>query len=501
MSTANSIPVDKRRTSPAVARCRKAEKYRKTLWRHRLQGWLRQLPRWLMHKTSLSALVEAQVKARTEQLFRQANYDALTHLPNRAFFMQTMENTFKQAEHTQTPFALLFLDLDGFKPVNDTFGHSAGDELLRMVAARLIASIRDDDFVARLGGDEFVILLRNVVDREIIETISKRLIQEISRPYWVDGRTVHISTSVGISEHPHDGKTAAQLIENADQALYAAKRQGRKQFCFYQSIQQMPEVAPDRLQSRFEVDVAHHKLTPYFRPITDLRHGRCIGARLNLRWQNAPIDSPWYEAWQQLLHRSQWSLSVGLWMIESAAYYRSQWGQLPTDFFISAPLDMSLLLEDDPAELLIQRIKPYGVPPAQIELRIELDSVYKLDQKAIHSTRSLHQSGFRLRFSGLGRQSLDLSLLSQTAVHAIALDGRWVQQQLNQAEGIRWVRALIAMAAGIDAQAHVDEIADKTQGQLLSRLGVHSGEGPVWTSYLTDKAFAAYLAQQLATDA
>ncbi|HID00108.1 MAG TPA: GGDEF domain-containing protein, partial [Piscirickettsiaceae bacterium] len=215
MSTANSIPVDKRRTSPAVARCRKAEKYRKTLWRHRLQGWLRQLPRWLMHKTSLSALVEAQVKARTEQLFRQANYDALTHLPNRAFFMQTMENTFKQAEHTQTPFALLFLDLDGFKPVNDTFGHSAGDELLRMVAARLIASIRDDDFVARLGGDEFVILLRNVVDREIIETISKRLIQEISRPYWVDGRTVHISTSVGISEHPHDGKTAAQLIENA----------------------------------------------------------------------------------------------------------------------------------------------------------------------------------------------------------------------------------------------------------------------------------------------
>lgn len=501
MSTAATSTVEKRRSSPAVVQFRQAEKHHKALWRHRLRGWLRQLPRWLIHQTSLSALVEAQVKARTEQLFRQANYDALTHLPNRAFFTQTMENTLKEAEHAHPSLALLFLDLDGFKPVNDTFGHSAGDELLRLVAARLIASVRDDDFVARLGGDEFVILLRNVVDREIIETISKRLIQEVSRPYWVDGRAVHISTSVGISEYPHDGKTVTQLIENADQALYAAKRQGRKQFCFYQSIQQMPEVAPDRLQRRFEVDVAHHKLTPYFRPITDLQQGSCIGAHMNVRWQDAPIDPAWFEDWKHLLHRSQWSLSVGLWMIESAAYYRSQWRHLPTDFFISVPLDMSLLLEDNPAELLTQRLKPYGVTPAQIELRIALDTLYKLDQKAIQCAQALHRSGFRLRFSGLGAQSLETHLLSRAPIEAISLDGDWVQQQLNQPDGIRWVRALIAMAAGIEARVHVDEIASDAQCRLLAHLGAHSGEGSAWAPYLPDEAFAAHLQQQFATGA
>ena len=499
MNTAAPSTVEKRRSSPAVLHFRQAEKQRKALWRYRLQGWLRQLPAWILRKTSLSELVEAQVQARTEQLFRQAHFDALTHLPNRAYFMQTLEQALKQAEVANRPFALLYLDLDGFKPVNDTYGHGAGDELLRLVAARLASSVRDDDFVARLGGDEFIILLRDTVNREVIETISKRIIQEVSRPYWVNGHTVQISTSVGISEYPEDATTVSRLIERADQALYAAKRRGRKQFCFYREAQQLPDVAPDRLQSRFEVDVEQHRLALHFRPLMALQTRQCLGARLNVHWQGAPIDPAWYEDWRHLLQRSQWSISVGLWMIDAAAYYRSQWHHLPNDFYISVPLERALFLEEDLNALLIQRLSPYGISPQQLELRIDLDTLYKLDQKAIQNTRILHESGFRLRFTGLGACSLEPHLLSHAPIKAIALDGRWVQQQLDQPQGKRWVHALIALASGLQASVHVEDIQNGHQHQLLMSYGAHSGEGAYWQNYLTDKAFWAYLQHQLET--
>jgi diguanylate cyclase (GGDEF)-like protein len=497
MNTAATSTVDKRRRhTPAAIR---ADQPRgRHLWRLRLQGWLRQLPQWMLHKTSLTALIEAQVKARTEQLFRQANYDALTHLPNRAFFMQTVEQTLKNAESTQTPFALLFLDLDGFKPVNDTYGHGAGDELLRLVAARLISSVRDYDFVARLGGDEFIILLRDVVDHDIIETISKRLIQEVSRPYWVNNRAVHISTSVGITEYPQDGKTVHQLMERADQALYVAKHRGRKQFCFYKDVAQMPTAAPDKLQTRFEVDVEHEKLAVRLRPMMALDTNQCIGARLNVLWQDAPLQQAWYEDWRTLLQRSQWSLSVGMWMIDSAAYYRSLWHKAPESFFVSVPLEMSLLMESDLSRLLCQRIEPYGVTPGQIELRIDLESLYKLDQKAIQAVQTLDKAGFRLRLSGLGAQNLEMALLNRMPIQAVALDGDWLQQQLNQPQGERWIRAISALATSLEAQVHADKVTTAQQAARLTQLGVHSGEGALWHDYLDEAAFSRLMAREFA---
>ncbi len=498
MNTTAASFTEKRRAQTAARKAPPPRRHHTALWPHILRGWLRRLPEWILRKASLSELVEAQVRARTEQLFRQANYDALTHLPNRAYFMQTVEQTLKSAESAEGNFALLFLDLDGFKPVNDTYGHGAGDELLRLVAARLVSSVRDYDFVSRLGGDEFVILLRDVVDQEIIETISKRLIQEVSRPYWVDGRAVHVSTSVGITEYPRDGKTVSQLMERADQALYVAKKRGRKQFCFYKDVQQLPDAAPDKLQTRFEVDVEHNKFAIHFRPIMTLRDEQCIGAHLNVQWQDAPISPAWYEDWRHLLHRSQWSVSMGLWMIDSAAWHRSRWRNVPDDFFVSVPLDMALLLEDRLDTLLLDRIGTYGVSPRHLELRIELETLYKLDQKAIQCAHALKDAGFRLRFTGVGDQSLEPHLLTRTPLEAAALSGRWIGQQLTRPDGARWIRALITLVASLEATVHVDDIPDDDQRRLLARLGAHTGEGAAWQSWVHDEAFARFLQLQFA---
>ncbi|SIN69530.1 diguanylate cyclase (GGDEF) domain-containing protein [Sulfurivirga caldicuralii] len=453
-----------------------------TLWRYKVRAWLKQWPERLLRKTSLAKLVEAQVQARTQALFRQANYDTLTHLPNRNYFTATLEDTLTRAENEDAAFALLFLDLDGFKPVNDTYGHAAGDELLRLVAARLVASVREDDFVARLGGDEFVILLRDLVDEDIIQTISKRLIHEVSRPYWVDGRAVQVSTSVGIAEFPSDGKTAAQVMERADQALYAAKHRGRKQFCFYRDVASDAKVAPDHLQTHFEVDVEHQKFIPCFRRVEPLSAAEDTFMRMNVRWQDAPIENDWYEGWQPLLARSQWSTSMGLWMVETAAWYLAQWRSPSTG--CSVPLDTALLLQESVADLLAQRVESYGAKPEQLILSVDIDAVNRLDLKAVEVLDALKKKGFKLRLQGFGSRTIEPALFAHLQIDYLAIN--WVDAlrfagQLEKR--LRWLEGLVAWGHALGARVLVDDLDDVEALQAMQAIGVDAVEGAVIECY------------------
>ncbi|MDX1351678.1 MAG: GGDEF domain-containing protein, partial [Thiomicrorhabdus sp.] len=189
-------------TSPEVEKFLQSERNRTqtSIERHEEAGgfsvkkMMRALQNRFSHTGDISGeiaeIVEKQVQMRTRELFRQANYDDLTHLPNRTYFNATAEQLVLKAQEAQTEFGLLFLDLDGFKAVNDSFGHQAGDELLRNVSARLISATREGDIVSRLGGDEFVILLADIFDKETVEVVCQRIINEVSRPYWINGNDV-----------------------------------------------------------------------------------------------------------------------------------------------------------------------------------------------------------------------------------------------------------------------------------------------------------------------
>ena len=463
-----------------------------TVWRHRLRGWWRQLPDKLLRKASLSELVEAQVHARTEALMRQANYDALTHLPNRHYFTTTLEQSIQQAEQTGKPFALLFLDLDGFKPVNDTYGHGAGDELLRLVAGRLTASVREEDFVARLGGDEFVILLRNGVDDEVIETICKRLIHEVSRPYWVEGVAVQVSTSVGVAEFPADGKTAGLLMEHADQALYVAKHRGRKQFCFYRDVSTLPNVASDQLQARFEVDAEHQKFTPFFRPVVAMNSQAILGVRMNVRWEGAPPGHVWYEDWQTLLARSQWGLSMGLWMVEMAAWQLAQWQEDAWACYV--PLDQALLLQEDVATLLVQRVSDHGISPEQLILSVDTDVIHKLDQRAVQVLADLKAAGFCIAVHGFGHKALEPTLFAQLDIDQLIIRWPEVQTLANaEAKRLRWLVGLIQWGHALGADVLVSDVDDDAMLSRLHALGVDAVEGAAVQDYVSGEAMGRYL--------
>lgn len=180
-------------------------------------------------------------------------------------------------------------------------------------------------------------------------------------------------------------------------------------------------------------------------------------------------------------------------MVDSAAYYRAQWAQASDSFVVSVPLDQSLLLEENIEQLLIQRIDAYGVKPEQLQLRINLESLYRLDQKAVQVVKQLHEAGFGIVMSGLGASQLDPNLLSRVPLDGVALDGTWVQQQWQRPEGRRWIQGLIAMAQGLDVHVHVEGVETETQTRLLARMGADTAEGPFCQDALPAEAFARYL--------
>ena len=220
----------------------------------------------------------SELKASEEKIYRNAYYDNLTQLPNRALFRDRLEQGVKHAERTGNPLALLFIDLDGFKEVNDRSGHGAGDELLRQSGARISACVRGSDTVARIGGDEFTGILSEIHDLLHIEILAQDILDALAEPFTIGAATHAISGSMGITLCPQDGRTPDELLRNADQAMYVAKRAGRNRFGFFTA--EMRDSAWARLKVIDELRHAQtqHQLEVYYQPIVDLADGAIVKA-------------------------------------------------------------------------------------------------------------------------------------------------------------------------------------------------------------------------------
>lgn len=281
----------------------------------------------------------------------------MTHLPNRAYFGETLEKVLERAQKARTQFSLLFLDLDGFKEVNDTLGHQAGDELLQHVAARLVSSVREGDIVSRRGGDEFVILLTDLANREDIASLCQRIIREVSRPYWLSRHEANISTSMGVAIYPQNGKTVSELLENSDAALYASKTAGRRTYRFYSEI--MNEVAPKSHEFREALGAAieNGEIELSFEPQVALATGQIAGVSLTALWHNDHLESPALSSWSSILLKSGWSQSMATWLVDSALYYLQRWQSAQSDLVVSVPVLDSLWLHQDLVAFLDARLQ------------------------------------------------------------------------------------------------------------------------------------------------
>ncbi len=443
----------------------------------------------------IEMLIEEQVNLRTEGLFRQANYDNLTHLPNRAYFNTTLESLIIDANQSQGEFTLLFLDLDGFKKINDTFGHHAGDELLRNVSARLISAVRDGDIVSRLGGDEFVVLLAGELAREDIEGICDRIISEVRRSYWIDQNDIQISTSIGVARYPMDATSSSELVEKSDKALYASKDNGRNTYRFYSDLLACEIHSDCNPLDRLEKALTQGEIELCFEPKMDFERQTIVGASVTALWTENRGDSPYLKDWIEVLNQSRWAASTGAWLVDSGLYYLQQWQALNEGLVVSIPVIPALCQAENMVDFMDARLVEYQVKTSQIQLEFSLQTL--TDESVSQQLAALSDAGYQISIADVGKAPFDLALLSTFDLQAITLDAKWLQKSLSSAAGKKWLQAIIKMAAVLNINVTATGIEFEQVVETLNTMGCTLGQGVLWSQPLEADSFYQAIRAQL----
>ena len=448
-------------------------------WRRRRIRWadiMRRFRAWLLGRPWLMRWLDERVQARAEALFREARYDLLTHLPNRAYLLETLE----EAVQVGSPFAVLFLDLDGFKPINDTWGHGTGDALLKLAAARLRASVRQTDFVARLGGDEFVIVLKDIEAEQDITSVCRRLMKELEQPFWVEGHVLHVGVSIGIACYPRHASTAQPLLEYADQALYAAKRNGKGRWAWYDPADARRLRQLRQLQRQFEMDWQRQRFEVRFQPVHSLGDGALQAVRLQPWWPQGPEGQQDYTHWQPWLRQSGRRLAMGTWLADMAAWHLAQWQHLPPGFRLWVPLEMALIVEKkaDLTSFLMNRLAQRWIVPEQIGWILSVDMLQSLTETQLETVRQLSQVGFQLIVQ-TGTDTVMLPrAVSSLPVSGWILEADWVVTQLARSDG-RWLKAWHALAMTLESPLCLEGILPDSPMWQTWRLRMGAGGGAV----------------------
>ncbi|TAK64563.1 EAL domain-containing protein, partial [Methylobacter sp.] len=268
-----------------------------------------------------------QKKASEELIWQQANFDILTGLPNRSMFHDRLEQEMKKAHRNNSLLALMFLDLDEFKAVNDTLGHDMGDVLLKEVTQRLRACVRETDTVARLGGDEFIVILTNLDEQyqKNVEVVAEAILHKLVQPFSLDNKLVHISASIGITFYPDDASTFDELLKNADQAMYAAKDQGRNRYHYFTPAMQEAVQKRMRIANDLRIALANNQFQLYYQPIVDMATGDIRKAEALIRWQHPEYGLISPAAFIPIAEETGMIIEIGDWVFRMAADQVAQW--------------------------------------------------------------------------------------------------------------------------------------------------------------------------------
>jgi diguanylate cyclase (GGDEF)-like protein len=432
------------------------------------------------HQTALGAQCAEHLRialsnrARDEQLYRQAHFDSLTALPNRLLFRDRLSQELANSAEGSQRGAVLYVDLDHFKRVNDTVGHSAGDQLLTIVAQRLRSCVKDGDTVARLGGDEFTVILRHVVTVDMANEVAQRIIETVQRPVSIAGRDHFVRASIGITLFPDDGNTIEDLMRNADLAMYQAKDGGRSRAVFY-----------DRMMTRAQVPLARSGLfralrrrefSLYYQPQYTLRTGELVGLEGFLRWQT-PRDGVRLPAeFVPAAEESGLIVDIGAWALESACHQLSLWrdqGIAPPR--LSLNVSVQQLRTTDFAELVGTTLQRHSLQPQQLEFEIG-ESAFA-EEEARLSLRHLASLGVRLALDQFGTSESSLNHLRQFPVHAIKIDRKFMHDVPDSHQAATLVSTIIHMAHALDKQVIAEGVETMDQLDFLRERGCDFAQG------------------------
>jgi diguanylate cyclase (GGDEF)-like protein/PAS domain S-box-containing protein len=421
--------------------------------------------------------ITARVRAE-EELARMAHYDTLTALPNRALLQNRLKRAMSRADRSHTLLAVMFLDLDQFKEINDSLGHAVGDAVLKEIALRLESCLRATDTVARLGGDEFTILLEDVRSAEEISRVSEKLLHAVAERADVAGHELHLSTSIGVTVYPIDHHDADTLLRNADLAMYHAKQEGRNNVQFYApDMSERTEKRVDLL-GRLRGAMARNELELYYQPQVDVRSGGIIGVEALLRWNDRERGLVRPMEFIPLAEETGLIVQIGEWVLREACGQARRWLDAGL-----GPLSMAVNLsprqfrQQNLVGMVAAIIAETGLPPQCLELEITESTVMHRTEAAVTSLRALHQLGVQISLDDFGTGYSSLAYLHRFPVHTLKVDQSFVRDIKSDRDDAAIVSTVITLARQLKLKALAEGV--ETEGQLafLRAHGCDSFQG------------------------
>jgi diguanylate cyclase (GGDEF)-like protein len=402
--------------------------------------------------------------ARDERLYRQAHYDPLTSLPNRILFRDRLAQEIANATAGLSRGALLYIDLDHFKRVNDSVGHSAGDQLLTSVAQRLRSCVKDGDTVARLGGDEFTVILRNVADPNAARTVGERIIESLQLPVNIGGRDHFVCASIGITLFPDDGSTIDDVMRNGDTAMYRAKDLGRGCTMFFDP--QMNAKATVPTETGLHRALRRREFSLFYQPQFTVSNGALAGVEALLRWQTARDGMRQPSEFVPAAEESGLIIDIGGWVLDAACAQLASW----RDQNIAPPrlaLNVSVqqLKHSEFPKLVRRALDKYGLAPALLELELT-ESVFA-DEAAGATLEKLHQLGVHLALDDFGTGYSSLSYLRQYPIGTVKIDRTFLEEVPQNPASATLVETIIVMAHALGKRVVAEGIETADQLEFL----------------------------------
>ncbi len=407
-----------------------------------------------------------------------AHFDPLTRLPNRCLLAEDLRKAILHADRSGSIFALAFLDLDDFKPVNDLHGHETGDKLLIEVAKRLKAALRGEDTIARLGGDEFVLLLTGIKDMSDVEITLSRVLSDLSSPYQVDAYVLKITASIGVTVYPFDHVDADMLLRHADQAMYLAKQSGRSRFQWFDSKLDMALRTRQERFSKLRLALEKSELGLHYQPKINLKTGAVIGLEALLRWQHPEDGLIGPMAFLPLAEQTTLILDIGKWILEEALRQMAQWISEGIDLPVSVNISAAHLKHPDFVGTLEEILARHPeVPPSKLELEI-LETTAIDDLDLVRDTMTACQKfGVSFSLDDFGTGYSSLAYLKQLPVETVKVDKRFVHDMKENTDDLSIIEGVISLARIFSKMVIAEGVETAEHGMLLVRLGCDFGQG------------------------
>lgn len=423
--------------------------------------------------------LQSQVLRRAEETIHHlAYYDPLTSLPNRVLLMDRLNMALACARRNKETLAVLFLDLDRFKVINDTLGHSTGDELLKVIAERLRSSVRESDAVARLGGDEFVLLLPGIKDTENTVKISYKILQLVRQPMRIGLQELNITTSIGIALYPNDGEDGDTLLKNADAAMYHAKEQGRNNYQVFTQVVYRKVHEQLVIESNVLRGLEREEFVLYYQPQVDLNTLRIVGMEALIRWQHPERGLLSPSEFIPLLERNGQIVPVGEWVLRATCAQSKAWQEAGfSSIRMAVNLSAIQIRQRNLVEVMRLLLKENGINPSYLELEVTESAIMEDVENSIYMLDKLRGLGISIALDDFGTGYSSLSYLRRFSINTLKIDASFVHDIPLHADDITLVTTIIIMAKSLKLKTIAEGVETIEQLEFLNSLKCDEVQG------------------------